>query len=87
MWQRLPTVSGYIPDDDREQAVLEREHVIEIAPRPRAVGRPVCDRGAHWTETLGWNGEERSLKQADVLEQLSALTLKPPGAECRHTRT
>ena len=49
MRQRLPSVSGYIADDDRQLTILECEHIVEIAARSRTVRRAVGRRGAHRT--------------------------------------
>ena len=79
--QRLAPVPGDVADDHRQPAVLEREHVVEVAARPRAVCRPVGRGGADRTEPAGGNGQQRSLQQTDVLEQLRTLALQPPRAQ------
>ena len=54
--QRLAAVSGDVADDHRELAVLEREHVVEVATRPGAGCGPVGRRGADRAETAGGDG-------------------------------
>ena len=54
--QRLAAVSGDVADDDRELAVLEREHVVEVAACAGPGCGPVGGGGAHRTEPAGRTG-------------------------------
>ena len=84
--QRLASVAGDVAEDHRQATVLEREHVVEVAARARAVRRTVGGGGSHRTEPIGRHREQRGLQQTHVLEQLPALLLQPPGAQRRQTR-
>ena len=79
--QRLASVSGDVTDDHRQLAVLEGKHVVEVAAGARTGRRSISRRGAHWPEPRRQDRKQRSLKQADVLEQLTTLMLQSPGAQ------
>ena len=81
MRQRLAAMSGDITDDDRQLAILERKHVIEIPSRSGTVRRSISRGGRYRTEPGGRNRKQRSLEQAHVLEQLCALALQSPGSQ------
>ena len=70
-------VAGDVADDDRDALVVEEEGVVEVAAGGRAVGRAVGDRGLKIAELLRDLREQRLLQQADVLEQLLALAVRP----------
>jgi hypothetical protein len=72
----LAPVAGDVADNDTQPAILEREHVIEIATRARAVGGVVGDRCCHRTEPGGRDGKQCGLQQPHVLEQLNTLAIE-----------
>jgi hypothetical protein len=79
-------MAGDVPHDHRQLTVLEREHVVEVAARPRARGRLVGHRSADRPEPGGRHGQQRGLQETDVLEEIQPLALETMGSQRRHSR-